>query len=118
MITQDWKPIREIDVKSVITALEVSNKELIMTCYSGQIRCIDCEKLELKWIAYNNHLTASVKIEDRLILGNEEGLIDVIYLDGKLIDCDSCGVPFARQVDLKEHIKREHTVENTSSDQQ
>ncbi len=103
----------------MITSLEMSHKDLIVSSYNGFIRCIDCERLELKWCSYHisDHITASVMIGDRLILGNQEGLIHVTYLDSKMVDCDLCGVTFARQVDLKEHIKQEHPIDSSDGQQ-
>ena len=49
-------------------------------------------------------------IGDRLVIGTKEGQIDVIFLDATMIDCNTCGVLYARHIDYKEHIIHEHNV--------
>ena len=117
-MVKGWDPIKVIDVKGTITCLDVCKQDLIVSCFLGKIQCIDLEKLELKWFAYSSRVTAVVKIGERLVLGNDQGLIDVIYLDTSFIDCETCGVTFARQIDFKKHIQLEHKPSESSEEEQ
>ena len=109
---------KSFNTDKIITSLNVFNDELIMTCHSGKIQSIDCSKVETKWTAYSDSkVMCSAKYGERLVIGTEDGRIDVIYLDQKFIDCDVCGVTFARQKDLKTHIQEEHKPPENESTQ-
>ncbi|CAG2165573.1 unnamed protein product, partial [Oppiella nova] len=124
---KDWNPIQIIEMTGVVSAIDMRGRDVILCQKDGKVQCLSLvsrvgvENWSLKWIAYHldnegvpkkcTGLSACALVGSRLLLGTFEGSIDVVFIDPKPQDCDICGVAFARNMDLKHHIKLEHGVE-------
>ncbi|XP_054162988.1 putative uncharacterized protein DDB_G0282133 [Oppia nitens] len=115
-LNQTWNVLKNIEMIGRIHCLQVIKDYVIASSHLGKIFCIDGTKLNLKWRSSGRRITAFVQIEDRLIYGTEDGCIEVIYLYQSPSDCDTCGITFAREVDLKEHVRIEHEVNEENND--